>query len=137
MEKSSPSSCSAGDSLPDIALLETSPSIIRRESLPSLDLIDKRMWWFFRNCDSDEMIDTISFGEHWARIMQSRITEDTPLEQIWAEAWRAASDERTTERTMLRAVSVLARSWQYGDELRETLTDYQHSKGDSLDDFPY
>lgn len=137
MEKPSLSSETAGDSLPYIDLFETSPSTTRRESLPPLNLIDKRTWWFFRNCDGDEMIDIVSFGEHWARTMQGCITKGVPLEVAWTEAWHAASDERTTERAMFRAVSVLARSWQYGGELREILTDYQNSKGEPLDDFPY
>lgn len=145
MEKPSIPFDDAGDFLPDNSPGETdeTPCSLEQDILPPIDLKDKKTWWFFRNGDGEEMMDTVSVAERWARTMQKQLPKDVSdeeisasLKAIWMDAFTAVSDE-TTEHSLEKAVRILARAWRHGEALRQIYDDNKKEAGDSSDNSFY
>lgn len=88
-------------------------------SHPSLHLKDKRTWWFYKNGEDQELQEAVALAERLARTMQQLIDEDESLEAAWAKASTANCDEFSSDHIVSRAVTILARTWYLGTDLRE------------------
>lgn len=138
MEKISIKESSAGFSMP-LDIQDTVAAEPEKKGLPPVSLIDERLWAFYKNSDSDELIEAASIAERWAREIQSSLSEGEVLEDVWFDSFMFICTESaknldeaaiensnyvTTGLTMQRAVMILSRCWQHGETLRELYTTY-------------
>lgn len=60
----------------------------------------------------------VRYADEWARLMQSRISNGETIAECAEELSRLADDDGITGFMYVAAVSILARCWAHGDELK-------------------
>lgn len=80
---------------------------------------DAEVWqkWVESNQDAYGSA-VIRYAERWADLMETRMAEGADLEAIAEETSREANTEGITGFMYGAAVSVLASSWEHGEDLR-------------------
>lgn len=81
---------------------------------PGFELVHPNRWQTYQQ----SMEGVAGFAERWARLMQLRINQGQPLENIAEKSANDADLEGLTGYTYGIAVTILARCWKYGEELR-------------------
>ena len=80
---------------------------------------DQDVWnaWVTNNTDPYGK-GVITYAERWADLMEGRMTDGTSIAEVAQQASHDADTEGITGFMYGAAVSVLATSWEYGEELR-------------------
>ncbi len=84
-----------------------------------IELIDEKTWNKCKEKNSDPYGGRcVRFAEEWARLMQTRIANGETVSECAEELSRLADDDGITGFMYGASVSMLAKCWKHGEELR-------------------
>lgn len=130
MERSSPNADAddAGSSVPCGSDVDSSSIGPSRPFV--LTTQGKNDWHFWKNSSDTLVIDMVLYAEQWANLMQARIDNGEPLDDIWLETASSAQSYVEAENEsappvslhmQLMAARLLRRYWTLGEELHQAL----------------